>query len=275
MSNKDLTSLVKKAYEESHNYYVCEIEFNDLVLGGHPLSPDVKRKHLETQFKRQAKKAKKEGREFPSDEQMEEIIDREIGEVSGATAEEVLEDRDLESRSSFKRDAVGIYLEAYQVKACFRDILTSTGVTVSKPGSKQTGQHLIHVWSTNPVLSSSAKDETSTRLYLFRGANGKEEVLKDHDETIQKTARASGPQGERSFIKENDAVRRGKLRFCFSVAANLYPSRSKAVLRDQDIAETLGHMQDNGLGASRSQGYGQFTVVKFEKVTDIPYLRKK
>lgn len=74
---------------------------------------------------------------------------------------------------------------------------------------------------------------------------------------------AEGPMGPFSAIKRNEFVERPTLVFDIIIA------KAKAVadkISDEELAATITHMRQLGLGACRSTGVGQFDVLEMEEV---------
>lgn len=68
-------------------------------------------------------------------------------------------------------------------------------------------------------------------------------------------------QGPRSSIKFYDFFKESEIRFRLKVLTD-------DLITENDIKVMLAYAQENGLGADRSQGFGQFDVISFEKVSD-------
>jgi hypothetical protein len=76
-------------------------------------------------------------------------------------------------------------------------------------------------------------------------------------------AHTTGPKGPMSSIKRNEYVERPLITFDIMIA------NAKAVadkISDDEIAKTLIHFGEHGLGACRSQGFGRFDVVSVSEV---------
>jgi len=276
--NQSLLTLIDKSYSENMNRFLCELEFNEYVLGPMPKNEEVMRQWLETKFRREAKTAQKNGCPVPTPEQVKELIDQQVAEVINKTLDQVIDDAEDVASTTFYYDEKGYYLRSISIKACLRDIVTTLGYTRSKQGCRQNLQHISDVWLVdadgNRIVEGHATG--SERVYFYRVKdNGDEYYLSEPDEQIQKTARVSDAAGSRSVVKLHDALHKVRMRFELAIVSNLLPGRASATLRDKDYARIFAAMQDNGLGACRSQGYGKFKLIRCDKLTKVPWVQTK
>lgn len=158
---------------------------------------------------------------------------------------DIEEEKVEKSSTGFLSDERGLYINTYQVKAMFRQSASMLGVYVKKRGSKQ-------------VCAEGAEIkgvEHESRIYL-----GKTEP----DGTDESVVHAMTPKGKISGIKRSDYVEGVTLRFQVWVLKTA-PQESRHI-GEEDIVRILTFAQENGVGADRSQGFGKFNVVAFEKV---------
>lgn len=88
--------------------------------------------------------------------------------------------------------------------------------------------------------------------------------LGDKPDGIDASVCHSEVRGERfSSIKRNEYIEGRSLTFIVKIAALLAPK-----IPDEDFAAMLVHFGEHGLGASRSQGNGKFSVLNIEEVSD-------
>lgn len=244
----DLMSLVAKTIEEERNYYFVELRFRDKVLGTQPKSREVMKKWLESKHV------------------AAEIIEEQMAKLS---PEQNIEEETQMAWTGFFTDERGPWIGTYQVKAMFREMLTTLGITVEKRGSKQTYQHLMEILACD-VNRGMLKGPASSRLYLWREG----QVVSEPDGSEERTGHVVTPQGPRSILKKHDYIAQASLRFLVSVPARMAEGRSTSVLGDREVARCLAHGGGDGIGCSRSQGFGTFDVVVLDRITDNPFVKR-
>jgi len=173
-------------------------------------------------------------RGIPSDaaKELAEEIEEEVEAVSA-------EDIETAAWTTFKRDKEGIYLEERQVKALLKEAAFVLGLT-KKARFRDSISHGLFV-----------KPE---QIHLRREG----EFVKQPDGSIESAIHVMTRRGPRSALKRCDYVEKGEAEFEVWVAAPVVTGK------DLERLFTLG--QEIGLGASRSQGYGKFTLVKFQPI---------
>jgi len=154
---------------------------------------------------------------------------------------EALPREDLETAvwTTFKRDGDGVYIEERQIKALLKEAAFVLGLT-RKARFRDSVAHGLFV-----------KPE---RIHLTRGG----EQVKEPDGYIESAIHVMTARGPRSALKRCDYVEKVDAGFEVWVAA---PAITK-----EDLKQLFTLGQEIGLGASRSQGYGKFTVRRFEPV---------
>ena len=264
---KDLLENMQDELQKSTNNFFVEVEFVDSILGGNPVNPTVFRTHIEARLRRDAKAAEKKGATPPTEERIQEIVSRRMVEMFGEDVETTIDAQEEKSRTTFKTNDFGPYIETRQVKAMLREMMSTLGISTAKRGSKQTLQHLVVVKSCDET--GEAFDGDMVNQINFERDGDFVEAVDDH---VEMCAHVMGPLGPRSLIKQHDRIYGAKIRFLIRVPANLPKPRATAVLRDEEIQRMLAHAQDDGLGACRSQGYGKFRVIKLERTTNVRWL---
>ena len=264
---KNLLENVDETLVASSNSFLVELEFNDGVLGGNPKHPDVFRMHIESRLRREAKAAQKRGDTPPSEERIQEIIARSMAEMFGENVEETIANEQEKNHTTFKYNEFGPYIETRQIKAMLREMMSTLGITMSKRGSKQTYQHLLAVQACDEE-GQPFEGELMNQLNFERY----DDIVEEVDDHVVMCAHVIGPQGPRSCIKHHDRICNAKVRFLIRAPADMPKSRATAVIRDKEIIKMLAHAQNDGLGASRSQGYGKFTIVRLERLTNIRWV---
>lgn len=162
----------------------------------------------------------------------------------GISAEEAAEEAgDLRYLNGFKRDENGLYIEGRQVKACIKEaasIAVNTGLLPADKAygvqNKKTSKHWIpeHVFveERRVYLGVSEADSIHQRFkHLYNG----------------------------STIQLEEEVTEAKLSWTVS---------SDSPLGDDFWVPLWQTAEQNGLGASRSLGFGQFEVTAWDKLCD-------
>ena len=265
--SKDLLGNMEQSLADGSNTFFVEVEFVDSILGGNPMNPTVFRTHIESKLRREAKAAEKKGAVPPTEERIQEIVSRRMVEMFGSDVETTIDAQEQKSRTTFKTNEFGPYIETRQVKAMLREMMSTLGITVAKKGSKQTLQHLVVVKACDETGEAFDSDMVN-HINFERDGDFVEAV----DDYVEMCAHVMGALGPRSLIKQHDRIYGAKIRFLIQAPANLPKPRSTAVLRDEEIQRMLAHAQSDGLGACRSQGYGKVKVVKLERLTNVRWL---
>jgi hypothetical protein len=174
-------------------------------------------------------------------------IEDEVTEAITAEAQSKMIDTETEkSWNGFYRDEKkGVYIECRQMKAAIKQCASVLGITRKRIGSKQ-------------ILSEGGECKAldgGDRLYL-----GKPEA----DGYEEKPIHVTTPQGPRSALKRVDYVENARLEFEVWVLQT--ESQEKRHIGEEELVQILTMMQENGVGADRSQGGGKFDIAEFEKV---------
>ncbi len=149
--------------------------------------------------------------------------------------------------TGFPRDENGLFIWTRQIKAMLRESAVLLGITKKKRGSRQIIQHGFEI--KNP--------DGGDRIPL-----GVEEPTGSEEGPIH----VMTAQGPRSALKRQDYVETPTLRFEIWVLTTA--AQETRHIGEKDIVRMLTHAQENGLGASRSQGHGKFDVVEFGSASD-------
>ncbi len=142
--------------------------------------------------------------------------------------------------NTFRRDANGLFIAAYQIKAAIKENVNILYAGKEKWGKTKKGPKSF-------VAERVFIDED--RVYLGR---------QEPDGVHLQVGHVTGPQGPRSTLTYFDYVEQPEITFTVSS------------LRDevtpQQWKEIFIAMQRNAIGALRSMGYGQFRVTAFDKM---------
>ena len=263
---RNLTGNIAPKMAETTNTYLVECEFVAPILGGNPKNPEVFRTHIESKLRREAASAAKKGLTPPSEERIQEIVERRMAEMFGEDVDTTIESQQEKTATGFKFNDLGPYIETRQIKAMLRDCMTSLGITVDKRGSKSTLRFLTAVLACDEE-GTPHSGERSQQVNFYRDGA----IVAEEDDHLELCAHTTGPSGARSFIKNQDYVKDARIYFLLRVPANMPKTRSTAILRDKEIVTILGHVQC--LGANTSQVYGAFSVVNLVRLTDTPWVQ--
>lgn len=209
-----------------YDIYSCTIQFRDKVCGGTPKNPDLLRGWIAATTQHDD--------------------DTTTAQVDAAKAA-LLTPTEEKSWNGFRGDNEGLYLEARQIKALFRECATMLRVTVDKRGSKQIFQHGFEIKGPNAAHSD--------RLYLG---------VKEPTGSDEGPIHVDTPQGPRTAIKRVDYVETPTITFQIWVLTTA--TAESRHIGEKDLIKMLTFAQENGCGSDRSQGRGKFDVTGFEVV---------
>lgn len=146
----------------------------------------------------------------------------------------------------FPNDDQGLFLQSRQVKACIKQSASLLGITKKKIGSKQ-------------ILAEGTEVKSMVggdRIYLG---------VKEPSGTDESAIHVVTAQGPRTALRRMDYVEKPEVRFQIWVLKT--DGNEKRHIGEEQLTDILKHAQENGLGASRSQGQGKFWVTEFKKVS--------
>jgi len=207
-----------------YDVYTIVIQMRDKLVGGKPKNPDILATHIAIKTQH-------------NDEQTAE-------QISEATAA-LLEPTEEKSWNGFLSDPThGLFIDAFAVKAMFKESASMLRILVERRGSKQVMQHAFEIKGLTHEM----------RVYLGRAAPYGSDAGPNHVQT---------PRGPRNAIKKVDYVQGAELAFELWVLAT-HGSETRHI-GEKEVRAMLTFAQENGLGADRSQGRGKFSVVSFEK----------
>lgn len=211
--------------------YKVAIEFTRRVVGALPKNPDV----IDAWAQARAKKNNR--------------TEEEAREIAEKIKEEVQADIVEKSWVCFKSDDTGLYLEDRNIKAMLRECATTLG-TFRGTGSvakRQTFQHGLFV--------------EPERIYFMR--DGK--PITEPDGQQERAIHVMTAMGPRDSLKREDYIDLpASMEFRIDVVVQT--DRKQAFITEEILREWFDLGQRIGLGGSRSQQFGKFKVVSFEKV---------
>lgn len=231
-SAMDWKGLVSKAQEEHWRTLRVTIQIRDRILAGKPASLDAANAML-----------KARGLEdFAAT--AEDVTDpAERAKLAASTAKN-------EGLCEFvRRDGyVGVWIPSNNIKAGLKENWSVLGLRVEVRGSRGALAEGVFVNGING-------DKTEDRDWVL--INDKPHGV------LEAVAHTTGPSGPVSSIKRHEFVMRPELTFEIMIA------NAKSVadkISDDELAKTLVHFGEHGLGACRSQGHGKFDLIKVEEV---------
>jgi hypothetical protein len=229
MSNSVLSKEAEKMFATA----TIRLQFRDNVMAGVPRHENMLEYYLNSKHMSDEARADFEGRI-----------------KAGKLSDEEKEDIAQMSVCVFERDHEGqLCLWHGNAKACMREMFTTFGKNSIKPkktlgeecaGGRQTFQHAIHV---DPV-----------RLVFHRAGK----PIMKADGTVDKVKHITDMSGTRSAIGRHEYLIRPELTLVLK-----WPS--KGSVTEEDLRQVWAAAQEDGLGACRSQGFGKFDVVAWDK----------
>lgn len=236
-----LNSYRNEMYQRIH----VTLEFNDRLLGGQPKDPQMIEGWLRANMGLKN-----------SDEMFlrmrQHMIEVGIeGAAEAATHEELIGlgvalGTDMKTQV-FKRDPLGNpYIESRQVKAAIKECVNILW------GSERWG-----------ATRKGVKGYTAERVFV------KPDMIlvgAPEDVTVMPmVGHVSGPQGERSTLGMFEYVVQPSVEFhILQLVGQAKVNSDEPALTQDQWCRLFAHMELNGLGATRSQGYGQFEVSQLD-----------
>jgi hypothetical protein len=141
--------------------------------------------------------------------------------------------------TGFKRDANGLYIEARQVKAGLKE-----SCNILFAGEK---------WG---ATRKGPKSFLAERVFVSPDAIHLGRAEPDGIEMI--IGHVTGPQGPRSTLGYHEYVQQATIQFDVLV--------TRDAIEQEQWYQLWPHFQQNGLGALRSQGYGTFDLLAWDRV---------
>lgn len=284
---RNLLPLLRRAQEESINAYFVECTFIRYCLGGIPKDPKTLEAFLRARMGQQiAQAAKLRGVELGAAQQEALIApivrqrQAQLAEAAGAPAADdaiaqAAEDAAKASWSGFYADDAGPYLGTYQVKAAFREAAVSIGLNTERRGLKQSLQVLVLPYACD-AAGARVPGVKGDRLYFYRG--GKR--VAQPDGFLDRVLHVEVKGVKQSALQRSDCMESTdeapvSIFFRLEVPARMSQSRPGGAVGDAQVVELLKHMGKQGLGACRTQGFGQFEVTRLERLTDNPAMAGK
>ena len=230
---------------ELFTHYHTELQLRNKLVGGIPNDPEIMLAWLRT------KANLTEGSKELKAATIATMLDMGIDIDSDASFEDIAKvSKELATRkgNGFKRDANGLFYETRQMKAALREAVNilfageRRGVTKKGPKSFFVERAFVRTdWVADPI-------------YLLDG----ETVFQEPSGVELFIGHTDGPRGPQSNLTMYEYVLRPRLVFELFVLKDQVPH--------EDWPMIWEYASENGIGALRSQGFGCFDVLTFEKV---------
>jgi hypothetical protein len=229
-----------------------EIELVDRIVGGQPKDPRLVEGWLSKNMGLEDEELRAQvlrhlhemGVEVPADASYEDLR-----KALDSTAEEI-------KTQGFKRDAEGRpYIEARHLKAMVKE----SANIVYPPGIHKFGSYTSKSKENTgkTVGGKAAKDFIAERVFVEPGQVTLADEISGVDLAIGHIKDFKAEGGKRATIGYFEYVEGAS--FGFEVLAH------DNCLTDEQWARIWTHAELNGIGAMRSQGYGQFRVTKWDR----------
>jgi hypothetical protein len=231
-------SMFERRKLELFALYEVEIQFRDRIMGGTPKDAGIIRSWLrakagvkpETELQEKTAQVLRElGVDVPEDATWEQIV---------AASDKMADNKAV----GFRRDRVGgLYIETRTTKAMLKEVANIL-FGGEKWGATRKGPKSFVAERVFPV---------GDRLYLGRTEPDGTQLFVGH---------TTGPKGPQSNLTLYEYVTQPCVTFRVLVLRDCIP-QSK-------WEEMLIHAEENGQGALRSQGFGRFNVLRFDRLPD-------
>lgn len=270
---KDLTALVDQVYNSQYVQYMVEARITNKIIGGTSRRLETTFAMIDSRVKT-GKITEEEAEEIKAEvvKRYEEMRkkhkahDNTNGEVPTDDPEALSAAASaLESNwNSFWFDEYGLYLETRTIKAAIRSSLSALNVFTENVRLRKRVGHNdgTYVEGVGPHID---------RIYLQRHG----EYITEADDYEDRVVLLRTKQGPMSALKRVDVVwgddmnppaREGKSAPYECVLRWRYKVLKSCSLTEEDIIKGLALLQDRGLGAMTSQGFGRFKLSAFERL---------
>lgn len=228
------------------NYYRVTLQFREKLMGGVPKDPNIiegwlrsKAGITNTEEVRQAtmRTLLELGYDVRPDMTYEEMVEA-SKEVAGSKL-----------TNGFKNDAIlGLYIEGRQIKAALKE-----SVNIHFAGER---------WGRT---KKGPKSYAAERVFVLEDRIAL--ALPEPSGIELFVGHVTGPQGARSTLTYFEYAYRPRITFTLQEAKVVADKGSPPSLTRQQWATTWVSMQEQGIGALRSQGHGRFDVEAFDEIT--------
>jgi hypothetical protein len=175
----------------------------------------------------------------------DKLTDEELQKEVDKTYDEVFADTEEQTTQTFKSDE-GLYIEGRQIKALCKEAASRLGFSKAVKGQRPSLRQDLH----------EALHIDEDVIFVLR--DGQRILEPDGYETA--CIHVMTAQGPRTAIKRSAYIEPGAT---VSFTARIL---NCVVLKEAHLVDILAFGQDLGLGAQRSQGWGKFEVIGFERL---------
>ena len=224
--------------------YDCTVQFRDKILGGTPKNPKIIEGWLRA----------KTG--VTDDEEIRQMMFRTLVDMGVEVTPEMSYDELVEASEAlasvkqtngFKQNGKGLYIEDRQVKACLKEAVS-----------------ILYPWAPNNKWGETKK---AARSYFVETVfvNPREVLLGLEEPTgvEMMMVHAKGANGVAHSINYSEFASEPEVSFQVQVLRDSIGTTDK--IKNGEWAEIWTLAQELGLGAGRSQGFGRFDVIKWDK----------
>jgi len=186
------------------------------------------------------------------EDHIEAVADIVDPDLRAKAAERIKTDEGL-CEFSRRPGKAGIWMPSNNVKAMFKENWSVLGLRVEVRGSRGAMAEGLFVFGVPPPHVDANDPQEKDWIYLG-------EQPTDVYTAVSHTV---GPSGPVSSIKRHEYVERVKLQWDVVIAT------AKSVnekISDDELAKTLVHAAEHGLGACRAQGFGRFDILSVEEL---------
>lgn len=233
-------NLLRQASENAWRKLRVTIQIRDRLLAGKPAALDAANAML-----------KARGLE----DHIEAVADIEDPDLRAKAAERIAKDEGL-CEFSRRSGKPGIWMPSNNIKACLKENWSVLGLRVEVRGSRGALAEGMFVCGVPPAHVDQNDPVERDWIYLGEKETG---VYTAVSHTV-------GPSGPVSSIKRHEYVERPVIVF------DVYIATAKSVnekISDDELAKTLVHAMEHGMGACRAQGFGKFDVVSVEELGQV------
>jgi hypothetical protein len=243
---ESLMSKVQARYESQYAIYEFRLRIRDKMFGGVARDLDTQVAAVEASIRRK-KIPEETGARILEDirnrflEQEHRLASQ--GEVEG----EMGEDKAINKRwTAFWLDEEGLYYESRCLKSCLRECMSKLNHFVATSGSK--GSHDYGVFIDPFRLRFEREGE------VLQAPDGFE------DRPVICMVNSGGKFQKITSLKRQDYVGEG------TEIAGTIKVLAQGKVTETMLIESFTLAQDAGIGAGRSQGFGQFDLVQFDRI---------
>lgn len=229
--------LLKQATDSAWRKLRVTIQVRDRLLAGKPAALDAANAML-----------KARGLE----DHIEAVADIVDPDLRAKAAERIAKDEGL-CEFTRRNDRPGIWMPSNNIKACLKENWSVLGLRVKVRGSRGALAEGLFVCGIPPAHVD--QHDAAERDWIYLGDKP--------DGTLEAVSHTVGPSGPVSSIKRHEYVVKPILRFDIIIAT---AESVNEKISDDELAKTLVHASEHGIGACRSQGYGKFDVLSVEEL---------